>query len=195
MSAPGGRPRRHVPEHGPTPRIPPLPPGEWTNAARDVFAVMDGQEAWENGSKFNIVNTLAHHPKIAIPFLQLNRVLLLELTLPMRLREIGVLRVAHLSHCEYEWVQHVKIGTRIGLTGRDFDAIKAGAPAEDWSELDALVLQAATQLCRRDSISDALWARLIAHFDRREILEFLFVLGAYKMSAWIFNAVRVNVED
>jgi alkylhydroperoxidase family enzyme len=186
------------PTHGPgaapvgasAPRIGPILPQEMNEGAREVLAVMGPR-----GAELNITRTLAHFPKASVPYLQFNKVLLFECTLPMRLREIAVLRLAHLSHCEYEWFQHIRIGGQHGLTARDFDAILAGAPAPDWSELDAMMLEAVDQLNATDTLDDGLWARLSRYFDRREMMELLFIIGAYKMSAWIFNAVGVQIES
>jgi alkylhydroperoxidase family enzyme len=177
------------------PRIPLITREQWTDPARDVFAVMDGQEAWENGSRFNIVNILAHHPAVAVPFMQFNKSLLFNTTLAPRLREMAVLRVAHLSHCEYEWVQHVRIGTSIGLTLEDVEAIRAGVPLAHWSELDGLVVKAVDELEKQSTLSDTLWASLAKYLDQKLLLELLWIIGGYKASAWIFNAVRVPLED
>jgi 4-carboxymuconolactone decarboxylase len=177
------------------PRIPLITREQWTDPARDVFAVMDGQEAWDNGSRFNIVNIIAHHPAVAVPFMQFNKSLLFNTTLAPRLREMAVLRVAHLSHCEYEWVQHVRIGTSIGLTLEDVEAIRTGVPLAHWSELDGLVVKAVDELESQSTLSDALWASLAKYLDQKLLLELLWIIGGYKASAWIFNAVRVPLED
>lgn len=187
-----GRPKTATPR---PPRIPLIKREEWTDGARDVFAVMDGQDAWDNGSRFNIVNILAHHPAVAVPFMQFNKSLLFNTRLSPRVREIVVLRVAHLSHCEYEWVQHVRIGTSIGLSAEDLDAIKAGEPLTEWSELDGLAMKAVDQLESKDTISDTVWAGLARHLDQPMLLELLWIISGYKASAWIFNAVRVPLEE
>jgi alkylhydroperoxidase family enzyme len=121
-------------------------------------------------------------------------VLLFDCKLPMRLREIAVLRIAVLSRSRYEWVQHVKIGRRFGLGDADFAAIEANEPAAGWSELDRMMLETANALETSNTLSDDLWARLSVHYDKAALLELLYILGAYKMSAWIFNAVGVQPE-
>jgi 4-carboxymuconolactone decarboxylase len=181
------------------PRIPFIKREEWTDGAIEVFTMMERdeavrEEARKNGSKMNMINVLAHHPRIAIPFLEMAKALFL-INLSMRLREIAVLRLAHLSNCEYEWFQHVAIGKYAGLTDADIEAIRAGEPADDWSEIDGLVMEAVDELEKTDTISDGLWERLSKHFDRQLMFEFIFMISSYKMTAWILNAMAVPLDE
>jgi hypothetical protein len=66
------------------PRIAPVPPAEWTAEMRDFFAIMEGPEARENGSKFNVVRTLAHHPQLASSFMNYYKLLATSSTLSLR---------------------------------------------------------------------------------------------------------------
>ena len=54
--------------------------------------------------------------------------LLFSSTLPPRLRELAILRVAHRTDSEYEWGQHVKIGLREGLTEDEIAGVRAARP-------------------------------------------------------------------
>ena len=71
------------------------------------------------------------HPKLTRAFLRFNNHLLFSSTLPPRLREVAVLRVAHLHHCEYEWQHHVRMGRETGLTDEDIDGIQRSEAADD----------------------------------------------------------------
>ena len=180
-------------------RIPFIKREEWTDGAIEVFTMMERdeakrEEARKNGSTMNMINVLAHHPKIAIPFLEMGKALFL-IKLSMRLREIAVLRLAHLSNSEYEWFQHVAIGKNVGLTDADIEAIKAGKPADDWSEIDGLVMQTVDELEQTDTIGDELWAKLSKHFDQQVMFEFVFMISSYKMTAWVLNAMAVPLDE
>jgi 4-carboxymuconolactone decarboxylase len=178
-----------------TPRIPPARPDEWTDAAREMFTIMEGEGARSRGSISNVVNTLAHNPEIGHPFLVFSKAILDSKALSLRVREIAILRVAHLNACEYEWKQHVRLGERAGLETADFEAVQAGSPRPAWSALEGLAMQAADQLCENGVLDDALWTALSEHLDRSRMLFLLFVIGAYSMYAWLFNSVGVEVEE
>jgi 4-carboxymuconolactone decarboxylase len=180
-------------------RIPFITREEWTDGAIEVFTMMERdeakrEEARKHGSTMNMINVLAHHPKIAIPFLEMGKALFL-IKLSMRLREIAVLRLAHLSNSEYEWFQHVAIGKNVGLTDADIEAIKAGKPPVDWSEIDGLVMEAVDELEQTDTISDELWAKLSRHFDQQVLFELIFMISSYKMTAWVLNAMAVPLDE
>ena len=180
-------------------RIPFIKREQWTDGAIEVFTMMERDEAKreaarKNGSTMNMINVIAHHPKIAIPFLEMGKALFL-IDLSMRLREIAVLRLAHLSNSEYEWFQHVAIGKYAGLTDADIEAIKAGKPADDWSDIDGLVMEAVDELENTDTISDELWQKMGRHFDQQLMFEFIFMISSYKMTAWILNAMGVPLDE
>ncbi len=181
------------------PRIPYIKREEWTEGARDVFTILarseeEREHARENGSTMNLLNVLAHQPGIAVPFLELAKALF-GIELSMRLREIAVLRLAHLSNCEYEWFQHVAIGKFVGLTDADIEATRTGKPADDWSEIDTLVMAAVDELEETDTISESLWERMGKHFDQRLMFEFIFMISSYKMTAWIVNAIALPLDE
>lgn len=178
-----------------SPRVPPVPPAEWTPEMRDFFAIMEGPEARDKGSKFNVVLTLAHHPQMASAFMSYYKVLMANSTLSLRLREIVTLRVAWRQHSDYEWTQHVAMGKSAGLTDEHIEAIKQGADGNLWSDLERDALRAVDQLATAAQIDDATWNGLSKHLDRRQIIELLFVIGTYTLLCYAFNAMGVQLEQ
>ncbi|HEY5760212.1 MAG TPA: carboxymuconolactone decarboxylase family protein [Steroidobacter sp.] len=176
------------------PRIPPLPRDQWTDAARDLFAIMEGPEAREHGSKFNVVLTLAHHPQLASAFMGYYKTLLEQSTVPLRLRELVTLRVALLQKSEYEWTQHVVISKQVGFGDEHIEAIRQGPTASLWSDLESAALQAVDQLATSANIDDATWSALGRHLNAKEQIELLFVIGTYTLLCWAFNAMGVPLE-
>ena len=179
----------------PTPRIAPITPAEWTDATRDVFEIMGGAEARLKGSPYNVVLTLAHHPELAIPHLNFYKVMLSCSTLSLPLRELITLRVAWRTQSEYEWIQHVKLGKRVGLTDEHIEAIKIGPESPLWTELERLSIRAVDQLFVQSQIDDATWQGLSQHMNKKELIELLFIIGTYTMLCWAFNAMGVKLEQ
>ena len=96
-------------------RLSPLPAEEWDENVQRSLSVMLPAERCNPRDAGNLLATLVRHPKLARAFLRFSGYLLFGSTLPTRIREQAILRVAHRRGCAYEWTHHVKIaqGSRI----------------------------------------------------------------------------------
>ena len=181
------------------PRIPPLPREQWDD---DVRAAMQGVfpdkvvDAWAAGSAPvpNVVATLLQHPKLAGPWLAYNNVLLWNPSLTDRQRELTVLRVAHLTNSAYEWMQHVKLADRFGITAADIDAIEHDRVNEAWTPLERALVDATDQLVGDHRVDDFTWARLAQELDERQLVELVFVVGSYTCLAMAFNSFGMQLD-
>jgi alkylhydroperoxidase family enzyme len=79
-------------------------------------------------------------------FLAYEHQLLRHPTIPERVREIIVLRLASLYRQDYEWKQHVAIARSIGMSEKEIEAARLGADQPVWSPLDRCVLRATEQM-------------------------------------------------
>jgi 4-carboxymuconolactone decarboxylase len=142
----------------------------------------------------NVLGTLMRHPALAGPFLTYNNVLLKTPALDPRLRELMVLRVAWRTRARYEWVQHVRLATRVGITPDEIDAIRADIEGGSWTPLEADALGATDQMIDRYRVDDETWARLADQLDERQLIELVFVVGTYTGLAMAFNSFGLEVD-
>ena len=105
---------------------PRCPPDQWDDAVDRALAVMLPEERRNPENASNILGTFVNHPDLTKEFLKFNVHLLFHSTLPPRLRELAILRVAHRTDSAYEWMQHVKMGLREGLTDEDIAGVQRG---------------------------------------------------------------------
>ena len=89
----------------------------------------------------NILRLLMHAQTNVIPLLSLGTSILTEQELDAKLRELAILRVAHLTGANYEWTQHVPIAKQTGVTDAQVAAIRQGAEATAFTDLEKQVLQ------------------------------------------------------
>ena len=92
------------------PRIPALEPSEWSEAAQEIMAPMVAQDR-----VFNIFRTLSNHPDLMRRWLVFANHILGKSTLPVRERELVILRIGYLCQSGYEWGQHVRIAEEAGI--------------------------------------------------------------------------------
>lgn len=146
------------------------------------------------GGATNVFLTMAHHPGLLRRYMPFAGKLLNGGKLPARDRELLILRSAHHTDSEYEWVQHERIGASAGLTKSELVAIQAGPDDESWSEHDARLLRACDELLTEYRLRDATWDELAAHYDRAQLIEIILLPGQYAMLAALLNTVGVEVE-
>lgn len=178
-----------------TPRIPPLPPEDWDNPAREVFAFWGEPDSWRDGSKTNIVMTLAQHPKLATAYNIFGKHLLIDSTLSGRVKELVVIRISWRLKCDYEWHYHIGYCVNLGMSLDEIAAIKDGANAAIWNEADRAVLNAVDEFIDASRLSDSTWNALSAHFDRQQIMDLVFTIGHYVMLSWAVTAFGIQLED
>lgn len=172
-------------------RLAPLPADEWDDAVDHALAQVLPAERRNPSDAGNALATLVRHPRLARAFLRFNGYLLYGSTLPGRLRELAILRVAHRRGCEYEWVHHVELAKRAGVTDDDIAAVRRGDPAD---EFDRTVVNAVDELEDKSAMSDATWAALSARLDERQRTDLVFTVGCYGLLATAFNTFGVEPE-
>jgi len=172
-------------------RLPPLPADQWDEAVDDALAVMLPRERRTPEKASNILSTFVRHPALTKEFLKFNIHLLFHSTLPPRLRELAILRVAHRTESEYEWIQHVRMGRNEGLTDDDIAGVQRG---EAGDEFDRIVLAGVDELMDNYELSDSTWAALGERFDDRQRMDFVFTVGCYLTVAMALKTFGVQPD-
>jgi 4-carboxymuconolactone decarboxylase len=173
-------------------RLSPLPADQWDDAARRAVASLLPEERQNPRDAGNLLATLARHPDLCRAFLRFNGYLLMSSTLPARVRELIILRVAHRRSCAYEWIHHVKLGKKAGLSDADIAAVQAGDPVD---EFDRALLNAVDELDEKSNLSDRTWATLSDRLDDRQRMDLIFTVGGYTALAMGLNTFGVEVEQ
>lgn len=173
-------------------RLSPLPEDQWDDAARHAVAGMLPEERRNARDAGNLMSTLVRHPDLTRAFLRFSSYLLLSSTLPPRVRELVILRVAHRRGCGYEWEHHVKIAKLAGLSDADIAAAQSGDAA---GEFDRAALSAVDELDEKSDLSDHTWATLGKQLDQRQRMDLVFTIGGYTALAMAINAFGVEVDE
>ena len=148
------------------PRILPLPRAEWTDDAREVFAYWGEPNAWEEGSKTNVLMVMANHPDLGKVYNIWGKHLLMSNTLSTRHLELLILRVAWKVKSAYEWHNHVGYGLNAGLALDDIAAIRDYPAGGNWDEADDAVMRSVDELIADGTISDPTWAVISTRSSR-----------------------------
>ncbi|OBA81614.1 carboxymuconolactone decarboxylase [Mycobacterium sp. 1164966.3] len=171
-------------------RLPPLPADLWDEAVQESLAGMLPPERRNPRDAGNALSTLAHHPALTKAFLRFN-IHLFTSTLPPRVRELAILRVAHRRDCAYEWTHHAAMAKRAGLTDDEIAAVRRAEAAD---EFERAVLAGVDELHDKSRLSDETWAALGERLDDRQRMDYIFTVGCYTTLAMAFNTFGVEVE-
>jgi alkylhydroperoxidase family enzyme len=182
-----------VPVPLPDPRIPPLPPEEQDEQARELLSGVGIADA-PDAPTANIFSTLVRHPGLFRRWLPFGGKLLAG-KLPARDRELLILRTGWLCQAEYEWAQHRLISLSVGLTEAEIERVREGPEAEGWADFDAVLLRAADELHGESGISDSTWEALGARYDEHQLIEVPMLVGHYHMVAFTLNSLGVPLEE
>jgi uncharacterized protein YceH (UPF0502 family) len=186
-AAPRARPAGPAPKR--TLRVPPLTDGELDEEQRELI-----KSVTMAGPASNIFGTLVRHPGLFRKWLPFGGKLPAG-KLPVREREIAILRTGWHTRSDYEWGQHVVIARAAGITDAEIGRITEGPDAEGWTSLESAVLRAADELHDQNCVGDATWAALQQHLNEKQMIELVFVIGHYHLVAFALNTFGVEREE
>lgn len=141
----------------------------------------------------NILGVFAWHPALAKAWFGFNSHLF-HSTLSARDREMATVRIGWLRRGEYEWAQHVRMAKSAGLSQEEIDAIMAGPDSPVWEPRDAALLRSVDELAADRYVSDETWQRLAKDFDRKQLMDLVFTVGAYDLLAAAMNTFGLQLD-
>lgn len=171
-------------------RIPLLPVDE-AKAAADEAGVPDYM------AELSIFQALLNHPQLAGPFNDLLATMLWHGVLDRRLRELVIMRIGWLTECTYEWTQHWRVASRLGVSAEDLVGVRDWQRYNGFGPTERAVLAATDDVVRDGSVSAASWAACERELggDKTVLIELVAVIGAWRMVASILQSLDVPLED
>jgi 4-carboxymuconolactone decarboxylase len=176
-------------------RIEPLAEDQFTEEMQVINVEMKKAAGIpQNGYMPEFFAIMLRHPKLFRAHSDLAMVLMGTPTLPLRDRELAVLRIGWLCQAPYEWNAHVDMAKRMtDLTAEEIERTIIGSTAPGWREQDAVVLRAVEELLADAMITDATWAKLASYYDEPQLLEFPILVGQYLGVAYLQNSIRARL--
>ncbi len=144
----------------------------------------------------NVFRLLANAPQVFGGWTQMVDELFDSPTFSLRMREVVILRVAHLQGSRYELAQHTGIARAAGLTEQQINAIlDSGDPdAAAFSDTECTALEVTSELCTTHQLRDDSFAAAQAVFGDEAFTELLMIISCYYGLALVLNAVDLDVD-
>lgn len=170
-------------------RVPRLPLAE-AKAAADEAGVPDYM------AELNIFQVLLNHPLLARTVNDLLASMLWHGELDPRLRELVIMRIGWLTASDYEWTQHWRVASGLGVSTDDLLGVREWWQHNGFGPAERAVLAATDDMVRTGAVSAESW-----EVCRRELktdaalLELVTAIGAWRMIASILESLAVPLED
>lgn len=112
-------------------------------------------------------------------------------SVPARLRELVILRVAVLNRAAFEFEAHVPHAERAGLTAAQIEALRHTPVPGELAPIERQVLELTDRMTLDVDVPDALMDDLARDFDARGLVELVTTVAAYNMVSRLLVALRV----
>lgn len=173
-------------------RLGPLKDPESDPLLKELFAE---NRAQRNGRVLNLHLTQGHAPEISYAQRHVIRAIRTKTKAPQSLIELGILRAAQIAGCDYEYVQHIPLSMKAGLTRAQVDAVQDWRTATIYDERQRAVLAWVEAMCESlGDVDDAIFAGMQQHFSPQEILEITFTACLYFGTGVMMKALRIRLE-
>lgn len=167
-------------------RIPLTPVESLTPTARDFL---------RRHGELNVFRLLAGAPKVFDGWSAMVDAQLDGGSFSPRLRELVILRIAHLQRCAYQIAQHTDVGRAAGISDAEISALSAEGSVPGFAEPENTVLIFVGELCTTGTVTQETFAATRAVLDEARLTELLLLISLYYGLALVLNAAEPDIDD
>jgi len=150
----------------------------------------------ERGSVLHLYQMLMHSPPLAEGWLHLMTQVRQRLALAGDLRELVIMRIAHLNGAPYEADQHAPIALREGVAREQLDALPDWAAApERFSPLQQDALRLCDAMTRDVRVPAPLLDAVRTRLGDRGTVELVATIASYNMVSRFLEALQIHGDD
>ena len=160
--------------------------------SRPELAEIEAKILKERGRISPLYQVLLNSPEIAKGWETLLSAVRNRSSLPARLREIMILRVAVINRAQFEFDAHAPIARQEGVSEEQIELLQQDKVIRGFSEIEILVLELTDVMTKQIQVPDELYDQVKAHFNDLEILEVVTTISAYNMVSRLLNALHVG---
>jgi 4-carboxymuconolactone decarboxylase len=175
----------------PPARLVPLD-GEAMTEEASVFLAKWTGDKFKDADKNPVLRTFARNPELADAFSTFNVHVLVASSLPLKLRQLAIMRTAWQTGAVYMWSSHLNFSLARDLPAAMFGPLQVGPEDPYFDEAERVVLRATDELVRDRKVSDATWPALNVLLDDKQVLDLLFLVGCYVMLAGAMRSLGIE---
>jgi alkylhydroperoxidase family enzyme len=113
-----------------------------------------------------------------------------------RLRELAIMRIGWTTGSVYEWTQHWRVATSIGMEADDILGVRDWAAHAAYRPLERAVLQATDETVQTGVVSESTWQTLRGLFpDDAQLFELVIAINHWRLYSSVLRTLAVPLED
>lgn len=172
------------------PRVPLL-------AVEEAKAAADEAGVPNYMAELALFQVMLNHPQLARVLNDLLALMLWHGCLDTRLRELAIMRIGWLTASDYEWTQHWRVATRLGVSEDDLVGVRDWQVHNAFGPAERAVLAAADDVVRDGAVSAENWAACQRDLSTKPavLMELVTAICAWRMIASILHSLQVPLED
>ena len=148
----------------------------------------------EGGRVGNLFRVLGHSPRLLHQFMRLGNDLRHKTRIDPRLRELAILTVGRLTDAPYEYVHHIALARRAGVTEDQIDGLPVWERHPAFSEEERAVIRYAETVTREVRVPDDVFNALRTFFDNEQIVELTMNIAYYNLVVRFLEPMQVELE-
>lgn len=147
----------------------------------------------EDREPIALYRALAHAPAVLRGYAALAMTLRYEAGVDQDLRELVILRIAHITGSDYEWAHHCALAEDAGLSQTQIRAVKEWESSTKFDARQRLVMGLADEVHAR-ALTNGMFDRVRSAFGDERAVELVVLAAFYETVARIVQGLGVEVE-
>jgi 4-carboxymuconolactone decarboxylase len=172
-------------------RLPMPEPGAMTAAQREAAqALIDGPRKGVYGPFLPLLRS----PQLLDRVAKLGEYLRFDSMIEARIRELVTCAAARHVTNQFEWLMHVPLALKAGVSQQTLDALRVGARPQQPAPDEAIALDFATELMNAHGVSEPTYASAVAQFGEQGVVELTTLVGYFVMVSWLMNVAHTPAQ-
>ena len=175
-------------------RMPPIPADKLTPAQKKSAELLAATPRGAAGAGGPFV-PLLRSPELMDRVQAVGEYLRFHNSVPQKLVEMAILMTARQWTQQYEWNAHHPLAVKAGLKPDIAAAIAAGRHPDGMADDEDMVYNFVSEMLENHSVSDPTYARVLAKFGERGVVDTAGLVGYYATLAGILNVARSPAQS
>lgn len=136
-----------------------------------------------------------HSPQLALRTQDINTYLRRDAGIPIANRELSILVTAREFDSQFEWCAHEDEALKAGISPEVIEIVRHRKPIDDLPEEQYLIIQLGREMFGNHKVTSETFARALALWGERHLLDFVSVMANYANTAAILCVFDMQLPE